>query len=32
LGDTKSVDDIVFDEVNNIIRFNFNKWYSFYPL
>jgi len=22
-GDTKSVDDMVFDEVNNVIHFNF---------
>ena len=31
-GDTKSVDDIVFDEVNNIICFNFSERYSFCSL
>jgi len=30
-GNTKSVDDMVFDEVNNIARFNFAEWYSFRP-
>jgi len=31
-GDTKLVDDMVFDEVNNISRFNFSEQYNFYPL
>jgi len=31
-GDTKSVDDMVFDEVNNIGGFNFSERYSFCPL
>jgi len=31
-GDTKSVDDMESDEVNNVIRFNFSEWYSFCPL
>jgi len=31
-GDTKLMDDIVFDEVNNVSRFNFSKRYNFYPL
>jgi len=31
-GDTKSVDDMVFYEVSNIIRFNFSKLYNFHPL
>ena len=26
--DTKSMDDMVFDEVNNISRFNFSKRYN----
>ena len=28
-GDTKSVDDMVFDEVNNIAGYNFGERYSF---
>jgi len=31
-GDTKSMDDMVFDEVDNISGFNFNKQCSFCPL
>ena len=27
-GDTKSVDDMVFDESNNIASFNFSEQYS----
>jgi len=27
-GDTKSVDDMVFDEADHIGGFNFNKWDS----
>jgi len=30
-GDTKSMDDMVSDEINNIGSFNFSKWYSFRP-
>ena len=29
LGDTKSVDDIVFDEASNITGFNFSEQYNF---
>ena len=31
-GDTKSMDDMVFDEINHIRGFDFNQWYSFCPL
>ena len=29
--DTKSMDDMVFDEINHIRGFNFNQWYSLRP-
>ena len=32
LGNTKSVDDMVFDEANNIGSFNFGERYSFSTL
>ena len=32
LGDTKSVDDMMFNEVIRVGSFDFNKWYSFCPL
>ena len=32
LGDTKSADDMVFVEVNNIGSFNFRERYNFRPL
>ena len=31
-GDTKSMDDMVFDEGDYIGGFNFNEWYNFRPL
>ena len=32
LGDTKLMHDVVLDEVNNIVNFNFSEWYNFFPL
>jgi len=31
-GNTKSKNDVMFDEVNHVSDFHFNKWYSFRPL
>jgi len=31
-GDTKLVDDMVFDEVDHISGLNFNEWYNFRQL
>jgi len=30
-GDTKSMDDMAFNEVNNVGSFNISNWYSFLP-
>jgi len=30
-GDTKSMDDMVFNEVNTVGSLNFSEWYSFRP-
>ena len=30
--DTKPMDDMVFDKVDHVGSFNFNKWYSLCPL
>jgi len=27
--DTKSMDDMVFDEINHVRSFNFHQWYGF---